>query len=61
MSGFVIDLRNPAVSHELPDLEFSLGDTDQAIARIARQKIEEQRLEANKHDKGDACHGNEQG
>lgn len=45
MSGFVIDLRNPAVSHELPDLEFSLGDTDQAIARQIRASLAQQMAE----------------
>lgn len=48
MAEHVIDFRaSPSRAQELPDLNFELSDTDQAIVRIARAAMEAQRLERN--------------
>lgn len=48
MNRLILDHRETA--HDLPPLEFTLSDTDQAIARIGRECIEANRIEQNERD-----------
>lgn len=45
MSRVTIDLRQP--EGELPPLDFTLSDTDLAIARFAREAIAAQQIQQN--------------
>ncbi len=48
MSRTTIDLREGA--SDLKPIDFTLSDTDQAIAKIGRECIEAQRIEQNERD-----------
>lgn len=50
MTRLILDHRE--TSQDLPPLEFTLSDTDQAIARIGRECIEANRIEQNERDSG---------
>lgn len=50
MSRVLFDHREPPKAPDLPALEFELGDTFEAVARIGREYLEAQRQQQNERE-----------